>query len=289
MNFSKESTDMVHNNIIKTLKPLNAEYATDVLMQIKSFGNMALFKFMYTSNGELRRKFVRDALHIRRDNTIVKDLKIIDHAALDYYSVQFNTLVDEYNRLYHTDHGGFDTLGHRDAIQLIPKDRYIGGSLNNITIEYLDIMSSGSLQGIFSSDGAFKNLTVKCCTVDTNSEHKITVAGVLNGVMYANTDAKGDYIKTLLLPLRIGGGLNYNIISFAKSSSYQYGTVRGRVVDERHKPRKHSYSVYNFNIDEFRREIGVLPYRSTKELLDKITTVMNRLHRRKRIIIVKEK
>jgi hypothetical protein len=228
-------------------------------------------------------------IHIRRHNTTFRDVGIDDTIVGSSYCTEFNRRVQQHNKKYSTNHGPFYTLGHRDAVQLIPKNRYTGGVLDGVSIINIKVVSKGKLQGVFSSDGAYRNLNINHCDITTNSKHKITIAGVLSGVMYANTVDETTLLRTVLLPLRIGGGLNYNIISFSPDSKYQYKTVHGKVIDKRTTPRRRSKSVYGFNMELFQRELGVMYYNSTKELLRNITAVMAKLEKAGRIKIVEEK
>ena len=154
-------------------------------------------------------------------------------------------------------------LAHRDAIQLIPSDRRIskynsqfaGAMLKDISIRNISVYSKGALQGLFASDGSFKNLHMENITVQTNSAHQIAILGLLSGTLDLSSP-NGKPIHVNLLPLRLAGGHNIYINSFSRSSSYQYGKVdAGRsnavINDNRRNMNKRGTYYKNFNMDEF--------------------------------------
>ena len=117
---------------------------------------------------------------------------------------------------------------HRDAIQLIPPpmldpsrkaadgtpfrlgDQMAGAILDGATVENCTITSrNGTLQGIFSSDGLLKNITILNNSITTQGYHFITFNGLLSGSIGGNLlQSTGQYIpKIYLNPARIGGNM----------------------------------------------------------------------------------
>jgi hypothetical protein len=131
--------------------------------------------------------------------------------------------------------GRFDCLGHRDAIQLIPPaydgiNRYTGSILADTTIQDNIIASTAKLQGIFATDGAFKNLKIINNKISTAGEHKICILGMLTGEMTGNTDLDGNALQIKIQPMRLGGGTsvtNFFVLGFSQGCSYQYGHIEG--------------------------------------------------------------
>lgn len=86
-----------------------------------------------------------------------------------------------------------------------------------VTIQKNNINSAGELQGIFASDGAFRELKIKNNIIHTGSKYKIRIAGLLSGKISGNKNNSGQLLKKgdiELRPIRIGGGANIYIISF---------------------------------------------------------------------------
>jgi hypothetical protein len=165
--------------------------------------------------------------------------------------------------------GTFDCLAHRDAIQLIPPmyngiDQYSGAILADTTIQDNIISSTAKLQGIFSTDGAFKNLKIINNKIQTSGEHKITILGLLSGEITNNTDLKGNTLDIKIQPLRLGGGTaftNFFILGFSEGCSYQYEEIKGisgTALDRRSKKVIRGNKAYDqrqylidFNMDRF--------------------------------------
>ena len=115
---------------------------------------------------------------------------------------------------------------HRDAIQLIPNNgrlrgQYAAAEMRNILIQNNFIRSSGLLQGIFSSDGMHRNLVIKNNIIITNSQHHVSINGLMSGWIEGNNlsyaDNRDAEPAITLWPLRIGGGAfgrNVYILSF---------------------------------------------------------------------------
>jgi hypothetical protein len=108
-----------------------------------------------------------------------------------------------------------DTLysdkAHRDGIQLIPvsdgsRSQFAAAMMLNALIQNNNIKSEGKLQGVFSSDGCYQNLTIRNNVIDTNSQWKVSINGLLSGWIDDNKNADGDLVPVDLWNLRIGGG-----------------------------------------------------------------------------------
>ncbi len=131
--------------------------------------------------------------------------------------------------------GRFDCVGHRDAIQLIPPiqngiDQFSGAILSDTTVQDNIISSTAKLQGIFSTDGAFKNLKIINNKIRTEGSHKICILGLLSGEVTQNTDLNGEVVEIKIQPLRLGGGTpitNFFVLGFSEGCSYQYEYIKG--------------------------------------------------------------
>lgn len=185
------------------------------------------FQFSGKKDIELSGEHQTDAVRVWNHNVRIEDLKITD------------------NRSY--------TDAHRDAIQLIPPpihrfedgvyirmaDQMAGAILENTTIEGCEICApNGPLQGIFASDGMYRNLRIRNNDITTQGSHSIAIAGLLNGgEISGNTlhQAAGGAIPTITLyPARIGGNMAddgvVSILSFAENDSglaYEQVSVEG--------------------------------------------------------------
>lgn len=160
----------------------------------------------------LDQAFIADAIHVRRSHQ-----KIIGNTIRD------SILDTEYGKTH-----SLAQQAHRDAIQLIPMDQFAAGELENITISNNTIESAGKLQGIFGSDGVFRNLTIRDNVITTASEHKITLNGLVGTANHIenNRDAHGQLLKVQLNPIRLGGNLatgNVWILSVSEADERQYG------------------------------------------------------------------
>ena len=126
--------------------------------------------------------FEEDAIRIIGNNAYINKVSIIDTA--------------------HTD------AAHRDAIQIIPPHKglnlqFAAAKTNHVTISNCTIFSQGKLQGIFCSDGLIGSAYIVDNQIQTDSEHKITLNGLLGGVIERNIDANGKPVPVVLNNLRI--------------------------------------------------------------------------------------
>lgn len=170
---------------------------------------------------------------------------------------------------------------HRDAIQLIPpsiylsREQFAAGSLVGVSVLGNRIESTGKLQGIFGSDGLFQNLRIIGNTVQTKSQHFISINGLLDGHIEGNIRPDGSYCPIFLGSARIGGNLGdgiVRILGFA-GDSYRYAPIEeivdwralkaGVVVDVRTRPLLNKdTNLINFQADEFRAAAQKLPTQS---------------------------
>lgn len=206
--------------------------------------------------------FPYDALRIRHA-CYVHDLSIVDDFLSTKIGHQIRTRFDELNkeismgRVTVPPVPGFDKVAHRDAIQLIPLtvdgvDPYGGAHLKDVAIRDCTITSNNQLQGIFASDGVFENISIINNTIDTQSYHKITLCGLLNGKINGNIDVNGDPVQVKVLPLRLGGGANYYVLSFKQGGPYEYGKIHG-ISDEQDLRRTPTgkHDLYDFDMVSF--------------------------------------
>ncbi len=154
---------------------------------------------------------------------------------------------------------------HCDAIQIIPHDNrarsWFAGALvdnadiNNVTIE----APLSKLQGVFCSDGGIRNISVTNCDIFTESEHLITLSGVINGHFEGNT-SDGEKVYARLEPMRIGGRpVHKNVVhSQVKIHSFSdkntdYGKVTGDVHDYRRTIDMSDGTIYlkDFDLHKF--------------------------------------
>ena len=180
-------------------------------------------------------------------------IEIHDGAIDSEFSEEFNLLVDEINDQnmdlgLRTDVKYFDQLAHRDGLQLIPRsatlNQFMGAIMSHVILEGNSIKSDGALQGIFASDGAFRNLQLINNQVRTAGAHSISIAGMLSGKISGNimlSSATRTVLRPTLHPLRIGGGANIKILSFANQPGlsadsdnyYEYEEIEGnQVIDD---------------------------------------------------------
>lgn len=175
----------------------------------------------------------------------------------------------------------FNSVGHRDVVQPVSQDGNLlklglavrvfnsqfGGAIQSgLTMKNPTINSSGKIQGIFASDGAYRGIDISGKgEVRTKGEHKIHFSGLLGDVKAtgradANTSILG-LKNTKLWPLRLGGDANIFVLGFSKNSGYQYGKNYAKNVadyrtnfhlqDEGKDPR---YSFYtDFNMERFHK------------------------------------
>lgn len=160
--------------------------------------------------------FTADAIHVRTSNQQISGNTIRD-TILDTAYGQTNNLAE---------------MAHRDAIQLIPANQFAAGELEKLFITGNRIQSAGKLQGIFGSDGIFRNLSITFNTINTQSDHKITLNGLVGQYNHieGNRDQRGDLVTVQLNPIRLGGNLatgNVWILSVvaADEDLYGYGDI----------------------------------------------------------------
>ena len=141
------------------------------------------------------------------------------------------------------DERGHSNVAHRDGVQLIPPnlmdegriliDRMAGSVVSGIHVDQCTIDAPlAELQGIFSSDGFCRNLTISNNTIKTAAGHFISIAGALDGCKISDNilqQASDNIPKIKLYPGRLGGniaddGIVY-ILSFASNSEYNYCEV----------------------------------------------------------------
>jgi hypothetical protein len=134
-------------------------------------------------------------------------------------------------------------MAHRDAVQLIPGindgiNQFGGAVMSNVSVSGNLIYSDGALQGIFATDGAFRNLHIRNNYLQIGGEHTISINGMLSGSIMGNKDINNQSLadsKVALYPLRLGGGANIYVLSFSNNASlrstdvryYQYEAILG--------------------------------------------------------------
>lgn len=211
--------------------------------------------------------FTSDAIHVRRSNQQITGNIIRDTILDTAYGLAQN----------------LPEMAHRDAIQLIPFNQFAGGELENLLITGNRINSEGKLQGIFGSDGIFRNLTITFNTIDTRSDHKITLNGLVGQQNHieGNRDFRGDLVPVQLNPIRLGGNLatgNVWILSVVAEDQQQYGygyiNVGGDIASGAH-PYRHitdnrgveqnrdqvngDVNLVNFPMSEYKRLLEAMP------------------------------
>lgn len=235
----------------------------------------------------INQPFILDAMNISVSNVILQGYSVKDAIFDTEFVPEFDKLVKAIN-----DFNGnpadrvlpaFKHVAHRDAFQLIPQDtrisrhwsQYAGAMLKDITLKDITIHSPGSLQGIFSSDGAYQDLHFQNISVDTQSRHGITILGYLSGsVDLRNSD--GSETELELLPLRLGGGTNIYVIGFSANSSYQYGNVLAgaqsnvNITDNRQVQTKPGTYYTNFDMDNFIGLIQTQPRNNFQQFIELI-------------------
>ena len=123
---------------------------------------------------------VDDVFHLRGDNCCLS-----------------NTVVDD-----DTD----SEKPHYDAAQVIPEGiepnaQYFGAISDNVCVDGFTVNGGNSMiQGITCFDGGLSRISVTGCTINSASQHKILLAGVLSGSFFDNN------CDVVLTKMRIGGG-----------------------------------------------------------------------------------
>jgi len=159
-----------------------------------------------------------DAVRIQTNNVVLRSIEILDER-------------------------GHDNVAHRDGVQLIPPnlmdgdkvltDRMAGSIISDIQVDHCTIDApNAELQGIFSSDGFCRNLTISNNKIKTAAGHFISIAGALDGCKISENvlqQASSNLPQIKLYPGRLGGnmaddGIIY-ILSFDADSEYYYQPV----------------------------------------------------------------
>ena len=174
-------------------------------------------------------------------------------------------------------------IAHRDAIQLIPPPKYqdgvdksgkptkikladqmVGTILENPTVKNCTVNApNGPLQGIFTSDGLCRNVTVSNNNITVGGAHAISLAGVLSGVITGNTlhevaatpKQAQQPPRIRLFPLRIGGNMADDgvvcVFNFAAGNSVSYG----QVTDSGNRVVRLSGNSEPLSIEDLRKEL----------------------------------
>ena len=194
---------------------------------------------VYTTDNthrQILRDFEGDAIHVRESGITVQ------------HKVAFDTLSDQ-----------FGHLAHRDFIQLIPSGRqwcqFALGSLSDVLIADNWCYSEGKLQGIFASDGMFRELQLIKNVIVTESQHKISVGGVISGV------AMGNNVDVILMPARIGGRpKGFNNVWVNSFLEDDYDVFSGNVIDRRRDIiNEGDIHLNNFDLVGFKIAVADLP------------------------------
>lgn len=191
-----------------------------------------------------------DAIRVTESNQVVAGQVIIDKA--DYTTKQ---------------------KAHRDAIQIIPtrqdgtfNTQFAGACIHGIEIRNNTVESDGQLQGVFCSDGMIDKGWITDNTLDTKSEHSISLC-MLSGHIANNRNRAGELVPVKLYPLRIGGNsdgrFNVWVLSF-KDGQYRYDSAskivkdssQRHVVDYRFGGHRNKGDIYlrEFDLDGFMQE-----------------------------------
>ena len=193
--------------------------------------------------------FIRDFMQVNSTGDLtIGDLMIVDDTVYSAFAQDFDRLVNninEYQKQRGRTHRVYPYLrmAHRDAVQLIPGitdgiNQFGGAVMSNVSVTGNLIYSDGALQGIFATDGAFRNLHIGSNSLQIGGEHTISINGMLSGSIMGNTDMNNQPLadsKIALYPLRLGGGANIYVLSFSNKASisptdaryYQYETILG--------------------------------------------------------------
>lgn len=242
------SQDAAHNAILEYL--LNTTYAPN---KTSNINHQSAHAAMFDSNNNFQagrplhftrnkqqattvqnsQYFIRDYMQLNtKGGSSAKDPvtvtgKNIQDGILNKSSFEksFEELVDEINNKIKTEGLSGEVqpmtkMAHRDGIQLIPSAtnaRYVGDIMRHVSITQNRIQSSGALQGIFATDGLFKNMEITNNKISTGGKHTIAINGFLSGKISGNTELNGELLKKhkiVLSPLRLGGGANIYVLSF---------------------------------------------------------------------------
>lgn len=184
--------------------------------------------------------FIRDFMQFKSaGNASLANLIIVDDAANSAFANDFDRLAAAINE-YIRDQGEtrrevckFKQLAHRDALQLIPEtenglNQFAGAVMRDVSVSGNVIYSEAALQGIFATDGIFKNLHLRNNHLRIGGKHTISISGMLSGSIMSNTDTDGNPLpadKIQLHPLRLGGGANIYIIGFRNQPGINHSNV----------------------------------------------------------------
>ena len=197
--------------------------------------------------------FKQDAIVVNQHDSLVIGNEFIDTCALESME--------------------YANSAHRDAIQLIPptpkgnRAQFAGATLNNVSIYANSIYSEGKLQGVFASDGLFRNLNIVGNTIDTKGQHFIAINGMLSGLIDGNVRKDGSFCPIVLGPLRLAGnagegsvwvlGFNDNRFRYAPISEItrtRSPEEKAVVLDYRSSPIRRTGDIYltKFDMSKFR-------------------------------------
>lgn len=162
-------------------------------------------------------------------------------------------------RCYIRDNSDSD-VAHRDGIQLIPKSKgmllaqYAAHHVSDVLIYGNEIHAHKSkLQGIFGSDGLFFDLNILNNVINTQSDHKITINGMMSGSIMGNVDHEGNPVPVALNPLRIGGavrGCCVWVVGFKQDYKYEHIKTCDLISDNRTTPFLKEDHIYLDNFDK---------------------------------------
>ncbi|WP_020394906.1 hypothetical protein [Thiolinea disciformis] len=230
----------------------NAQQMSTLIHQLKPPAlsiQQAYPKLVTVSKRMAESFFIRDYTQIYSVGGItIENLLIQDDTNNSPFALDFNTWVIAVNEVLKQKSFArrvfnYENMAHRDGIQLIPErqnnvDVLAGVMMRQVSISRNIIASPVALQGIFASDGAFKDLRITGNHLRVGGAHTIHISGMLSGEVSNNTDLNGiplaaDKIK--LTPLRLGGASNIYVLGFknkpnlptAGASYYQYEAIKG--------------------------------------------------------------
>lgn len=157
---------------------------------------------------------------------------------------------------------------HNDAIQLLPKypnfynTQYAAAEIEDVLLSGNQISAPRSKQqGIFASDGLFFEVNILNNTIRTESQHKVTINGLVSGCISGNTNGQGMPVDVVLNPLRIGGAVNGHCVWVVGFNAFEYAPILGceSLTDNRTKTglRKGDTYLHEFEVEGFRE--AVLP------------------------------
>ena len=175
---------------------------------------------------------------------------------------------------------------HRDKCQLVPtvdglyNQQYAGAEITTCRISNNVFYSPWSqMQGIFISDGFIRFPIIQNNTIQTASQHKITLC-CIDGLIVGNTDELGNLVPIELNKLRIGGGCNVHVMTFkGPDDNYRpaIDIVRDdtleHVTDNRFTPHKGCTNLYEFDLQGFREEAMRVQNGKGQEMADKFAEI----------------